>query len=111
MLKFTDKLFRKLFMGLVTLAVMLVFILGMNLLLGIPLDSKALWGGSLLTFVAINLILDVSGITKRLIILGVSIIILGVFFNAIINWPLVQSLLAGLVILVISGLLYITFLH
>jgi hypothetical protein len=111
MQKSTDKLFRKLFMGLVTLAVMLVFILGMHLLLGVPLDSKALWGGSVLTFLAINLILDLSGITKRLIVFGVSIVILGIFFNSIINWPLTSSFLAGLIIIVISGLLYISFLH
>ncbi|MBU0706217.1 hypothetical protein KJ662_04695 [Patescibacteria group bacterium] len=83
----------------------------MHLLLNIPLNSKTLWGGSLLTYLAINLIFDISGISKKIIVLGVSSIIMGIFFNAILNWALVPSLLTGMVILMLSVILYMTFLH
>lgn len=111
MLKSTDRLFRKLFMGLVTMAIMLVFILSMNLLFQIPLNSKALWSGSILAYVAINLIFDIRGITRKIIILCISSITMGMFFSEILHWTLVTSLLTGTVILIISVLLYMTFLH
>lgn len=98
-------------MGLVTMAVMLVFILSMHLLFQIPLNSRILWGGSILAFVAINLIIDISGIIKKIIILCMSSIVMGVFFNTVLNWPLIPSLLMGIVILIISVMLYMTFLH
>ena len=107
----TDKLFRKIFLGLMTLAVMLIFILAMNLFLDVSIYSKTLWGGSLLTYLIINLIIDVSGIQYRLLILVAGIIILATFFLLTLNWPLIPSLLIGLTIMIISGLLYISFLH
>ena len=109
--KFTDKLFRKIFIGLVTLAVMLVLILSMHMLFQIPLDSRVLWSGNILVFVAINLIFDINGITKKIIILGVSSIVIGVFLNSVLNWPLIPSLVMGIGILIISALLYMTFLN
>ena len=111
MLKSTDRLFRKLFIGLVTMAIMLVFILSMHLLFQIPLNSKALWGGSILTYTAINLIFDIRGITRKIIVLSISSITMGIFFSKILNWNIGTSLLTGTVILIISVLLYMTFLH
>lgn len=107
----TDKIFRKIFLGLLTLAVMLVFVLAVHLFFDVPLESKILWGGSILTYLIINLIIDISGIYNRLVILGAGIIILAVFFVSIIKWPVIPSLVAGMVIMVVCGLLYITFLH
>lgn len=107
----TDKLFRKIFMGLTTFAVMLAFILTMNIFFSVPLDSKVLWAGSFITYLIINLIIDVSGIYNRLFILGTGIVILSIFFTNIIHWPILPSVLAGMVIMVIIGLFYITFLH
>lgn len=111
MLKFSDRLFRKFFMGLVSLALMLVFVLSMHLFLGINLDSRPLWGGSILAFLAINLVFDINGVIKKIFILGVSSVILGTFFNAVLNWSLAPSLLTGTVILMLSVLLYMSFLH
>jgi len=107
----TDRIFRKIFMGLMTLALMLVFILSSHIFFAVPLDSKMLWTGSLLTYLVINLIIDICGIANKLIVLLVSIVILGIFFNTIINWPLGHSLMTGMVIMIVSGLLYFTFLH
>lgn len=109
--KLIDRIFRELFMGLVTLAVMLIFILSMHLFMGIALFSKVLWSGSIFAYLAINLILDVKGIGKKVIVLGVSSVIMGIFFNAVLNWDLIPSLLTGMVILMLSILLYMTFLH
>lgn len=107
----TDKIFRKIFLGLLTLAVMLAFVLTMNLFFGISLHSKTLWTGSILTYLIINLIIDISGIYNRLIILAVGVIILTVFFTSIIKWPVTPSIVTGLVIMMVCGLMYITFLH
>jgi len=111
MLKFTDRFFRKLFMGLATLALMLIVVLSVHLLLGVPLDSKPLWTGSLLAFLAINLIFDISSPAKKIITLGLSIVIMGGFFSAFLNWILVPSFLTGSIILILGVLLYMTFLH
>ena len=107
----TDKLFRKIFLGLLTLAAMLAFILSIHLFIGTPLNSGILWGGSVLTYLIVNLIIDISGIYNRLIILGAGIVMLTVFFISIIKWSVVPSLVTGMIIMVICGLLYISFLH
>jgi len=98
-------------MGLMTFAVMLTFVLAIHLFFAVPINSKALWTGSLLTYLIINLIIDLTGLVNRILILIVGIILLTTFFIAIINWPVVPSLLTGMIIMVMSGLLYITFLH
>ncbi len=110
MLKFTDKLFKKLFVGLVTLAVMLGLIICVHLLFGISLHSKSLWIGSILVYLSINLIFDINGIKKKIIILGVSSIIVGIFFIMALSWALAPSLLTAMIILILSVLLYMTFL-
>ena len=107
----TDKIFRKIFLGLLTLAVMLAFILMMHLFFDVPMESKILWVGSILTYLIINLIIDFSGIYNRLIILAAGIIILSVFFISVIKWPVVPSMVTGMVIMLVCGLLYISFLQ
>jgi hypothetical protein len=109
--RYSDKLFKKIFMGLVTFAVMLTFVLAVHLFFSVPINSKPLWIGSLLTYLVINLIIDLTGLINRIVILIVGIVLLTIFFIAIINWPIVPSLLTGMIIMVMSGLLYITFLH
>lgn len=111
MLSKTDKLFRRIFMALTTLAAMLAIVLIANLFFSVPLNSKSLWIGSILTYLTVNLVISVSGIYNRLVILFLGILILGVFFVSIIHWPLVPSLIAGMGIMVLCGLFYITFLH
>lgn len=98
-------------MGLVTMAIMLGLILSVHLLFGVSLKSKPLWTGSIMAYLSINLIFDISGIKKKIIILVACSIMLGVFFFTILSWTLVPSLLAAMIILMLTILLYMTFLH
>ena len=111
MKKFNDRRFKKVFTFLVTLALLLSFVISVNLFLGVPLDSSKLWAGSLIPFFAINLLTDVNSIHWKLIVLSVSIVIMGIFFHAILNWSLAPSLYAGTIILILSILLYMTFIN
>ncbi len=111
MIKFTDQLFKKLFMGLVTLAVMIGLILSVHLLFEVSLQSRTLWTGSIIAYLSINLIFDISGIKKKIIILVVSSIVLGIFFLTVLSWALVPSLITAMVILILIILLYMTFLQ
>jgi len=111
MKKFNDRKFRKVFTFLVTLALLLSFILSVHLLLSVPLNSTKLWSGSLLPFLAINILADVSSIQRKILVLSVSIVIMGIFFHTILNWALAPSLYTGTIILILSALLYSTFVN
>lgn len=107
--KITDQSFKKLFTFLLTLALLLTFVLSVHLLLGTPLDSTNLWVGSILPFLFINMLTNVRRIHTKLIVLSVSIFIMGIFFHEVLNWGLAPSLYAGAIILILSVLLYMTF--
>lgn len=107
--KIDDTTFKKLFTFLLTLALLLAFILSVHLLLGVPFSSNKLLIGSVLPFLFINLLTNVKRIHTKLIVLSVSIVIMGIFFHAVLNWALAPSLYAGAIILILSVLLYMTF--
>ena len=111
MKEFNDQRFRKIFTGLVTLALLLIFVLSAHIFVGVPLNSSKLWSGSLIPFLAINLLTDINGIQRKLIVLSVSTVIMAIFFHAILNWPIAPSLYTGSIILVLSVLLYMTFIN
>ncbi len=107
--KVNDKLFKRLFTFLLTLALLLAFVLSVHLFAGVSLGSAKLWTGAILPFLFINILTNVRTIHTKLIVLGVSILVMGLFFHAILNWSLTPSLFAGGIILIMSVLLYMTF--
>ena len=107
--RINDRFFKKLFTALVTLALLLIFVLAVHLFAGVPLNSVRLWMGGLLPFLFINIMFDVRTIQRKLIVLFVSILVMALFFHAILNWALAPSLYAGTIMLILSVLLYMTF--
>lgn len=109
MIKFDDKFFQKIFIALITLAIMLVFILSIHLFLDEPINSTRLWVAGLLPFLTINLIEDINGKWGKIIILFVSIIAMILFFRSMLEWSFTPSLLGASVMMILSVLLYMTF--
>lgn len=108
-MKLNDRFFRKIFIGLVTFAFMLFFILGMTIFLGEPINSVRMWVGSLIVFFSINMIFDINGVRKKMITLFLSIVAMFIFFHSMLEWSFLPSLYGGAIILILGVLLYMTF--
>ena len=108
-MKLTNKRFKKIFILLINLSFTLTFILIMNFLLLVPINSKPLWTGSIIMFFAINIFYDINSIIGKLATLLLAIVLMTIFFSFMLNWSLNPSIYVASIGVSLVILLYMTF--
>ena len=108
-MRITDKAFRRVFFGLVSLTIMLVFVLVMNILLFVPLDSQPLWIGTGIMYLGINSIYSFRSIKWKVTSLIVTATAMTTFLKIVMHWALLPSLFTALIVVSVTILLYMTF--
>ncbi|MDH5597309.1 MAG: hypothetical protein OEY44_04335 [Candidatus Peregrinibacteria bacterium] len=108
-MRVTDKAFRRVFFALTSMTIMLIFVLFMNVILFVPLNSKPLWIGTGIMYLGINSIYSFRSIKWKVVTLILTAVAMTTFLKLVMHWALLPSIFTALIVVSITILLYMTF--
>ena len=104
-----DKLFRKIFVGLVMIVLILCIALILNFFFDVPINSKKMWLGLLIIYIGITLFFLINRVKVKVLIIILTVVSVTLFIIQTLNWTLFPSIYLALVIVSLIIILYMTF--
>ncbi len=104
-----DRLFRKIFVGLVMMVLILCIALIMNFFFEVPINSKKMWIGLLIIYIGITLFFLINRIKVKVLIIALTVVAVTLFIIQTLNWTLFPSIYLALISVSLIVILYMTF--